>query len=112
MKEEIYIDGVNVAKCEYYYRCDCKIDDDTDINLCKWHDDCYYKQLKRLEQENEELKSLNKKICEDCSKEIKVYWNAFEEIRKINNKWLKRWRDDSDELAGFEEIENKINEVL
>ena len=36
---------------------------------------------RELEQENRELKELNKKICEDWSKEIKVYWNALEEIK-------------------------------
>lgn len=41
----------------------------------------YLQKIEKLEQENEELKELNTKICEDCSKEIKHYWNTFEEIK-------------------------------
>lgn len=51
--EEIIIDGVDVTGCEHRF----------DDNLCALLDqyfcedtDCYYKQLKRLEQENERLK--------------------------------------------------------
>ena len=44
---------------------------------------CYQSENAELKQENEELKELNKKICEDWEKEIKVYWNALEEIREI-----------------------------
>lgn len=40
----------------------------------------------RLAKENKELKELNKKICEDWEKEIKVYWNTLEEIRNLCNK--------------------------
>jgi flagellar biosynthesis chaperone FliJ len=50
MTEEIIIDGVNVAGCANLDSliCNCGV-------ICKGRD-CYYKQLKRLEQENKELK--------------------------------------------------------
>ena len=66
-KEQIMIDGVDVSKCKYYalqehydiesdglwkvcYSKDCK------YSICANNYDCYYKQLKRKEQECEELK--------------------------------------------------------
>lgn len=102
MTEEIIIDGVNVAKCEHFkinrgfnchkgYNC-------TD----KECSDCYYKQLKRLEQENKELKEMLSKepkamqafqISYNGLKRdnevlwgmVKDYKTALEEIRKVIN---------------------------
>lgn len=120
MTEEIIIDGVDVAGCEYaltpkkqcpvkpmYYAKEtsciaCK-EHNTKLNFCKNNPNCYYKQLKRLKQENEELKALNEKICEDCSEQIKYYWKVFEEIRAlcIHSRFIVT-----------DLIQDKINEVL
>ena len=59
MTEEIIIDGVNVAGCNAYKEGHCL--DKTaillcDTNKCSNYNDCYYKQLQRLKQENKELK--------------------------------------------------------
>ena len=92
------------------------------------------KEINILRQENKEMKKdvqlfkcldtfgesechcacrcLGNEFCEDADKKINSYRSALEEIREINNKWLKFWMNDSDELLGFEEIQNKINEVL
>ena len=63
--EEIYIDGVNVAGC--YWKCkdgDCAMyyadlsADNNELEFsfnCEDNPDCYYKQLKRLEQERDKL---------------------------------------------------------
>lgn len=61
--EEKIIDGVNVSECKYYvtYTKDC-INDNKSYNKCESYKDCYYKQIKRLEQENEELKNILKDI--------------------------------------------------
>lgn len=145
MTEEIIIDGVDVAGCEHYTTME---DCDGIHDLCEQLDDycsikknCYYKQLKqaentvnechkylaeledkieRLEQENQELKELNKKICEDWEKEIKAYWNALEEIREIAK--FNQFYNPEDLLINGDigqiqdlkmtEIYNKINEVL
>ena len=55
MSEEIIIDGVNVEECSYYNKDNepycCEIwDNECEAQLC------YYKQLKRLQAENERLK--------------------------------------------------------
>ena len=60
-----------------------------------------------LKQENRELKELNKTICEDCSKEIKVYWNALEEIKEIAFGGA-----DGNDCTFCNRIFEKINEVL
>ena len=58
MSEPIIIDGVNVAECEFLRKCvipdneGCSVDD----SLCCDVGNCYFKKLKRLEKENEELK--------------------------------------------------------
>ena len=65
MTEEIIIDGVNVAGCEHLTEimgCWLSTADylpykgNITNQLCKYNDNCYYKQLKRLEQKNKELK--------------------------------------------------------
>jgi len=108
MSEEIIIDGVNVARCAYItYR-------DSNNPICSetgqrfnGYDICYFKQLKRLEQERDELqdkyskmihkyndlykKYRAKEILEpDLKNEIKKfdalsikYGQALEEIRKL-----------------------------
>lgn len=56
--KEIIVDGVDVSGCEFLRNCiipdnyGCKIDD----SLCCDVTNCYYKQLKRKEQECEKLK--------------------------------------------------------
>ena len=106
MTEEIIIDCIH----KHY---DSEICNAYSNNVFSWDcsefNNCYYKQLKRLEQENKELKELNKKICEDWEKEIKFYWDAFEEIREMFSNQV-AWVG---QLTNFEEeIYNKINEVL
>lgn len=79
----------------------------------------HYKVLvekEELEQENRELKALNNKICEDCEKEFKVYWNALEEINITVKQLLKgvssNCINNTPYLTALSLIENKINEVL
>lgn len=75
----------------------------------------------KLEQENKELKDLDKKICEDWEKEIKVYWNALEEIREIANQSCNNCKYNKDDITcsigdcgegKLRIIQNKINEVI
>ena len=94
----IYLDGVNVSGCTYSKigidkKCYCEqdlYDDGTPVFTCDECTDCYYKQLKRKEQECEELKERLERIeedlkyqCVDCMN-IKSdrYRKALEEIEK------------------------------
>lgn len=60
MTKEIIIDGVNVTECEYFklnrgFNC-------YKGKNCNETNDCYFKQCKRLQEENEKLKA-NKRRC-------------------------------------------------
>ena len=57
--KEIIIDGVDVSGCKYCLKMTkyrCTIQRDIYKWLCEENPNCYYKQLKRKEQECEELK--------------------------------------------------------
>lgn len=61
MQEEIIIDGVNVAGCDFVSKiggCDSYTD-----GVCEGHN-CEHKQLKRLAQENKELKKQIESVLE------------------------------------------------
>ena len=53
MEEKIIID----KKCKNYWNGNCSNNKNELIGACDDYPNCYYKQLKRLEQENEELKA-------------------------------------------------------
>ena len=124
-ENEIIIDGVNVAECLAYKNKHC-IDKTSimfcDVNLCSNYPYCYYKQLQRLKQENEELKARRIKslgfIC-DCEEREK-YKQALEEIREICKMDCGDcpYNQDCDcnysecEEAKIDDILDKINEVL
>ena len=82
--KEIIIDGVNVAECGAYKDSHC-IDKTSimfcDTNLCSNYPYCYYKQLKRLEQENEALKQTENEAKEIIA-ELKT---ENEELEKENS---------------------------
>ena len=57
--KEIIIDGVDVSGCEYCLKMTkyrCTIQRDVYKYLCEENPNCYYKQLKRKEQECKKLK--------------------------------------------------------
>lgn len=130
MTEEIIIDSVNVAGCEYaltpkkqcpvkpmYYAKEtsciaCK-EHNTKLNFCKNNTNCYYKQLQRLKQENERYKQLLKGCPaedDDC---------GFCEIDKQNKK-LKQENENEKKaynecmyyLACMTEQRNKLKSAL
>ena len=79
-KKEIITDGVDVSGCEYYNKDDktCReVNGKYDTDICEFdkckNSNCYYKQLKRKEQECEELKTEVKKQKE-IAKEYEQRW--------------------------------------
>ena len=80
--KQIIIDGVDVSKCKYF-DCDskkCKAEyyvrhgyEIVEYDTCRENPNCYYKQLKRKEQECEELKTEVKKQKE-IAKEYEQRW--------------------------------------
>lgn len=74
MSEEIIIDGVNIAGCDYYNAKNDKGDwcdltctrEHAPFFRCESMPNCYYKQFQRLKQENEKLKEENYQLQKSC----------------------------------------------
>ena len=75
MTEEIIIDNIDVSKCEAFFKANKTC---YNCYACEGSD-CYFKQLKRLEQENKELK-------EECANLKSLIWyiNCSGEIETID----------------------------
>lgn len=109
MTEEI-INGINVANCGYFCETDkeCSIcgmgtsGEDTFCRDCKDNSNCYYKKLKRLEQENKKLLEARNHFMGVNLK----YFNALEEIKVISDNYNLTVNERRKQIA------DKINEVL
>lgn len=68
-------------KCKNYWNGNCSNNKNELIGACDDYPNCYYKQLKRLEQENEELSKLIRgtkdytEVCSECKDEVTIYPN-------------------------------------
>lgn len=98
--KEIYIDGVNVAGCGYFCEIDkeCNIcgmgtdGEDTFCRDCKDNSNCYYKQLQRLKQENEELKKFFDSAAKkntNLENKMKEYREQYDDLYWTSNQLLK-----------------------
>lgn len=132
--KEIYIDGVKVEECSYYNKDNtpycCEVWD----NECEAQN-CYFKQCKRLEQENKELKEeirFHNKENSSLLAERNAAQIGYDEIREVRERYrsaLEEIRNDLKEVCKEEcdytkpkfcgdcdcrygQILNKINEVL
>ena len=85
--KQIMIDGVDVSGCisfdknnEYNICCydDIREDKIPFANFCVENKNCYYKQLKRKEQECERLKWYLKEIRYDELKALDIEWDEYE----------------------------------
>lgn len=92
MTDKIIIDGVDVSKCEYINCCDKKtkciiLQDDicADSQYCKGCN-CYYKQLKQVEKENEQLKEVAAKRLIEKG----VFISTLDKLRKIIDEKLEK----------------------
>lgn len=98
--KQIIIDGVNVSGCKHFKIGTCLADyllTDMDFSeakceLCK---DCYYKQLKAQEQENEELK-----------RELMQYEKDIKDLNYFAMK-LKQTISEIKEIIKISEVENE-----
>ena len=121
--KQIIIDGVDVSGCEHLTEkqgcwlstCDyLKYKGNITNKLCKYNPNCYYKQLKRKEQECEELKEKVKKYGEINEQETKDYAELKaenEELKKIINEAKNSKLDLKSFLVG-EAIQNEYEQQL
>lgn len=68
MTDKTIIDGVDISGCEHY---DEVCLGNHHYKWCKDNDNCYYKQLKRKEQECDQLKQTLTEIKEIAEREVK-----------------------------------------
>lgn len=54
----------------------------TKHNLCKNNPNCYYKQLKRKEQECEELRRYHNKCCEENTEKLKQWLEKYNQLSR------------------------------
>lgn len=113
--KEIIVDGVNVAGCVRLQ------DDEISCDLggeCEGWENCYYKQLKRKEQECEELKEQLQAnqptgICETCMATAILqndkYRKVLKRIEFEATKELENLEPDTDVYGCLFEILNIIN---
>ena len=89
MTEEILIDGVNVAGCEHFCHNVCTEKGFCDDASCKLFENCLYKQLKRLEQENKALKKQiesDKGLITVGGKQQYKYLQEIDKLQQENKK--------------------------
>lgn len=106
-KEPIMIDDVDVSECEFFSSglgyCTIGLLADDGTHICECEQNCYYKQLKRKEQECEELltkikiqKEENIKFTLATRKLVSQYSSKLEKLRqalKKNKAKLKEFKD-------------------
>lgn len=90
--KQIIIDGVDVSECEHQYYKKCKIDYDEwnneiiRYNECQNSPNCHFKQLKRKEQEYEELKKeLQAQRAFTTQEQRKIYCVAYDKTCETGN---------------------------
>ena len=130
------INGIDVSECFYFidhtppkgqgdwcgaiHKGACKVYSKD----CEYNKDCYFKQLKRLQEENEELKENQccPETCEYIATEIIRYTNvcevnskykqALENIREMLKKSMSLKSNAYNHFINVEKAIDKINEVL
>ena len=101
--KQIIIDGVDVSKCKYF-DCDskkCKAEyyvrhgyEIVEYDSCRENPNCYYKQLKRKEQECEELKEaidrllkIQYQLADSCNKYVQTLTEIKEIVEGMHDLW-------------------------
>ena len=116
MTDKIIIDGVDVARCCCYKNGKClwtkRYYESDVVPDCEKIKDCYYKQLKRLEQERDELKKTveNQKLEYE---ELQCDYNELEQRHNDAFEQFKEMRTRHDELlASCEQLDQEAAEII
>lgn len=91
--KQIIIDGVDVSGCEYYNKDDktCReVNGKYETDICDFdkceNSNCYYKQLKQVEKENDQLKEVAAKRLIEKG----VFISTLDKLRKIIDEKLEK----------------------
>lgn len=95
IKKEIIIDGIDVSECCFYNNGKCNNPNGMACN-CINNAVCYFKELKRLQEENEELKA-RLQTLDDEVLTVEITLDEFERYKKYKQ--------------ALEEIENKLTDL-
>jgi hypothetical protein len=146
--KQMIIDGVNVLNCGHYSQFEgetenaCYVIQKTFIGKeeiskeycsCETNSNCYYKQLKRKEQECERLRKeirlydciekwgtkechcacryLGNEFCDDADKKIKQLKAENEELKKINKANAKSYEKHWYKLEKYKQALQEIKEI-
>jgi septation ring formation regulator EzrA len=114
--DKVIIDGVDVSECKHFYSDEMCDSEQTLSCVCVKNKECEYKQLKRLEQENERLKEEITKLSDpryQISKVNEGYYNrmntykqALQEIRDITGSII------GNANATYTDFYNKLSDIL
>lgn len=105
MTDKQIIDGVDVSGCKYYIEGEYPFDCDIEYSCKEMY--CYYKQLKRKEQECEELERQYKELQEDL-----LNCTACKATEKLKNE-LEQYKNLAKKhLADFFEVNNKLEKIM
>lgn len=122
MKDKIIIDGVDVKECKYKnilstsVECECEYEtcygyEITIFDYCNEHSNCYYKQLKRVEQKLRETEHELIMTKADLCNKVCQYKNDYkikeQECLTLTNK-INRLKEENDMLALL--LEGKNNQ--
>lgn len=113
---EIIIDGVNVKECEHHTNLtmNCTLMPLQNL-VCNKNPNCYYKQLKRLEAENEQLKQENhaiKRALKDKNIVAIVEENERLKVQlDIDKNQINYLIDENKELNQYEQALEEIREI-
>lgn len=116
MENEIIIDGVNVAECEFYYysiqtHCNyCKSSQYS--SYCNDYPDCHFKQIKRLKQAKEELQNLWANATAERIKLEAENEKLKEKITKLKNEEWDNYYFASCVKSNFEGVRGATEQLL
>ena len=108
-KEPIMIDDVDVAECEYFSSklgyCNIGLWANDGTHICECEPNCYYKQLKRKEEEltscRNELEWLHN-INDQLKAENEKMSKGYIELTEILNPYIDAFTGYNEELKGFD----------
>ena len=117
-RKPIIINDVDVSECEFYINSknlefNCK--QTPQSYFCKNQPNCYYKQLKRKEEECEELKSVRYSWMSKCEQETKMkefYQDVLDELKAENKKMEKGYIELTEIVAPYIDDFTGYNEEL
>lgn len=111
MDKKMYIDGVDVSECKHFYSDEMCDNEQTLSCVCVKNKECEYKQLKRLQTENETFKTYSAIYERDkysqCLKEIKEII-----LEMCGEQCGACFIEMCNQKCRYAKIQNKINEVI